>query len=138
MTRFFVKFLLSVMIGISAAVSLTAKAGTELKQTLREARVLAHETAQVALKTVGDLFSDTAVTVDVSAQGNANSSANAQQTLKLTGTGNLNLDLAPALDLDGSLSNKTSTKTNAKTNDTGLSSQDTIKSTLDLYLNLGQ
>lgn len=140
MTKFFVQFLLSVMIGISAAVGFSSEARGELKHAVREARILAQGTAQTALKTVSDLFTDTAVKFDVSAKGNANansSSTNAQENKLLTGAGNLNLDSTPAINLDGSPSANTRTKTDAKVQDAGLSSQDKVKSTLDLNFGFG-
>jgi len=140
MSKFFVQFLLSVMIGISAAVGFNPNAGAELKQAVREARHLAQGTAQAAFRTVSDLFSDTAVTLDASAESNAtadSSSADVQQNLLLTNAGNLNLDSTPARDLDGSFSTNARTKTDAKAENGDLSLTEKLKSTLDLNFGFG-
>ena len=140
MSKFFVQFLLSVMIGISAAVSFNPNAGAELKQAAREVRNLAQGTAQAAFKTVSDLFSDTAVTMDASTESNAtsnSSSADVQQNLLLTNTGNLNLDSTPAFNLDGTFSANARTKTDAKTENGDLSLTEKLKSTLDLNFGFG-
>ena len=140
MSKFFVQFMLSVMIGISAAVGFNPNAGAELQQVVREARNLVQGTAQAAFKTVSDLFSDTAVTMDASAESNAtsnSSSADVQQNLLLKNTGNLNLDSTPALNLDGTFSANARTKTDAKTENGDLSLTEKLKSTLDLDFGFG-
>lgn len=140
MSKFFVQFLLSVMIGISAAVGFNPNAGAELKQTVREARNLAQGTAQAAFRTVSDLFSDTAVTLEASAESNAtadSSSADVQQNLLLTNTGDLNLDSTPVLNPDGSFSANARTKTDAKVENGDLSLTEKLKSKLDLNFGFG-
>jgi len=140
MSKFFVQFLLSVMIGISAAVGFNPNAAAELKQAVREVRNLAQGTAQAAFKSVSDLFSDTAVTLEASAENNTtvdSSSADVQQKLLLTNSGNLNLDSTPALNLDGSLSANARTKTDAKAENGALNVTEKLKSTLDLDFGFG-
>jgi len=142
MTRFFAQLLLSVMIGLSAAVGFNLDARSELKQTLREAGTLVQGTAKAALKTAGDLFAQGdvkfAASMDASADGNveANSSSShargkGDADIQLTGDGTLKLDPSPVLNVDGSLSADSRTQVEVDTKNAGLDLKEKIKSALD-------
>src|SRR5512134_3229285 len=103
MSKFLIQFLLSAMIGVSAAAGFNANVRDGLKETVQDAKTLVRETAQTAFETVDDLLARTGamvdVAVDVSAEGEVNTSADDAQ---LIGAGDLNLTASPALNVDGS------------------------------------
>jgi hypothetical protein len=138
MTKFFAQFLLSVMIGVSAAAGFNSNARGTLKETVHAARIVIRETAHTAFETVGDLFTQTDVNldaaVDVASKGTANSSSTNAQ---LTGTGNLDLVAAPALSVDGSLAADARINAEAETENVDLSLSEKLKSTLGLTFGFG-
>ena len=138
MTKFFAQFLLSVMIGISAAAGFNSNIRGELKETVQEARSLVRETAQAAFETAGDLFTETDVTLDTSVAIAAEENADFSSTnTQLTGAGNLNLLAAPALSLDSSLATDVHVNADAETEAAELSLSEKLKSTLGLTFGFG-
>jgi len=138
MSKFFLQFLLSAMIGVSAAAGFNPNVSGELKETVKETKSLVRETAQAAFETVNDLLARTGVTVDasvdISTNGEVDSSANDAQ---LTGAGDLNPTVSPALNVDSSFAADTNFNVDAATEDAELNLSEELQSTLGLDLDAG-
>lgn len=138
MSKFLIQFLLSAMIGVSAAAGFNANVRDGLKETVQDARTLVRETAQTAFETVDDLLARTGVmvdvAVDVSAEGEVNTSADKAE---LIGADDLNLIASPALNVDGSFAADSNLNADAATEAGELSLSEELRSTLQLNLDAG-
>lgn len=138
MSKFLIQFLLSAMIGVSAAAGFNANVRDGLKETVQDARTLVRKTAQTAFETVDDLLARTGVmvdvAVDVSAEGEVNTSADDAQ---LIGAGDLNLTASPVLNVDGSFATDSNLNADAATEAGELSLSEELRSTLELNLDAG-
>lgn len=148
MSKFFIQMFLSVLIGLGAALGFSPHVREELNQTWHKTNASLQETANVTVKTDGDVVAQAKTSVSVSAQTNAKASI--KGNLKADTKANSNLDAqavaAGALigdslskpSLDTSL--KVDTQTSAKINTEGvdLNVKDKTKTTLDIGLDVGK
>jgi len=138
MSKFFLQFLLSAMIGVSAAAGFNSNGRGELKEMVQETKSLVRETTQAAFETVNDLLARTGVmvdaSVDISAEGEADSSVSAAQ---LTSAGDLNLTVLPGLNADSSFAADSNVNVDAATDDVELNLSEELQSTLGLDLDAG-
>jgi len=148
MSKFFAQLLLSIMIGVGAAVGFRSDVRGEVNKTLREAKVSLQETAKISLDQAGDVKTQVSTGVSVSAKTNANIKAsikgNAKTDAKAKGnlgvqvitTGDLLDDVVSTLSLDGSLNTNTQTNVGADAQGLELDLKNTAKSTLDVGLDI--
>ena len=148
MSRFFAQLLLSIMIGVGAAVGFRSDVRGELNKTLREAKVSLNERANIALDSAGDLKTQVNTAVSVSAKANANTKAsikgNAKSDAKAKGSldvqgitgGNLLDESLSDFSLDGSLDANSQTNIDVETEDLELDLKNKTKSGMDLDLSL--
>ena len=142
MSKFFVQLLLSVLVGVSAAVGFSPNA-VKVRQ---EAKASLRETVNIALQSVGNLTTQVKTNTSVSAQTQVKApiKSNAKADTKVKGSldaqvitgGNVlnDLNLSPEASLGGSLT--TNAQTTAGTNAQGVevNLKNTLKSVLDLNL----
>ena len=148
MSKFFAQLLLSIIIGVGAAVGFRSDVRGEVSKTLREAKVSLQETAKITLDSPGDVKTRVNTAVSVSAKTNANIKAsikgNAKTDAKAKGnlgvqvitTGDLLDDVVSTLSLDGSLNTNTQTNVGADAQGLELDLKNTAKSTLDVGLDI--
>src|SRR5687768_179578 len=146
MSKFFAQLLLSIMIGVGAAVGFRSDVRGEVNKTLREAKVSLQEAAKITLGSAGDVKTQVNTAVSVSAKTNANIKAfikgNAKTDAKAKGnagvqvitTGDLLEGVVPTLSLDGSLNTNTQTNVGADAQGLELDLKNKAKSTLDVGL----
>ena len=148
MSKFFAQLLLSIMIGVGAAVGFRSDVRGEVSKTLREAKVSLHETAKITLDSPGDVKTRVNMAVSVSAKTNANIKASIKGIAKtdakakgnldvqaITG-GNLLDNVASNISLDGSLNTNAQTNVGADVQGLELDLKNRAKSTLDVGLNI--
>jgi len=148
MSKFFPQLLLSIMIGVGAAVGFRSDVRGEVNKTLREAKVSLQETAKITLDSAGDMKTQVNTAVSVSAKakanikasikGNANTDAKAKGNFDaqaITGD-NLLGNVAPTLLLDGSLNSNSQTNIGADAQGLELDLKNKAKSTLDIGLDI--
>ena len=135
MYRFFTQLLLSVMIGVGAAVGFRSDVRGEVNKTSRQAKVSLNERANIALDSAGDVKTRVNTAVSVSARANASAKASIKGNAKVDAKAKGNLDVQvttggdllnsaiPDIPLDGSLNNAvpdisldSSLNTNSQTN----------------------
>jgi hypothetical protein len=142
MGKFFVQMLLSVMVGVGAALGLSSDVKSELRETLKDANAYLHEHANAIVENVHDLpvgmdkaistSSSTKVsaengnTLDVKVNTTLNSKGDAQSSL-------LN-NWFPSLSMDGFFSNKTQTDIETGVTNVDVGLKEKLKSTLGLGL----
>lgn len=142
MSKFFVQLLLSAVIGVGAAVGFRTEMRGELNKTLREAKVIINERANVDLKSTGDMKAQANTALSVSSKGITRISAkvNAKSDTKGKGSLNTQLNTGGALsnnlvtDLSPSGSLIANSQTNIGSNMQGLDLdlKNRINSTMDL------
>jgi hypothetical protein len=140
MSKFFIQMLLSVMVGVSAALGLSTDAKSELRESLREAKAYLHERANVVIENAHELTEkiDVAISTKTSAQASSDSTekldvkVNNSLSVKSDNGGSFLNSWIPGFSVDGLLSGKTQTdiKTDGSNLDVGLKEKTT--STLDL------
>jgi hypothetical protein len=148
MSTFFGRVLLSILIGVGAAVGFRSDVGGELDKTLREAKVSLSEKANIAVDSAREVKTRVNNSVLVSAQANANSKAsvkyNAKADAKTKGNldvqvitgGNLIDNVVSDLSVDGSLDTNSQTTVGADAQGPELDLKNKAKSTLDLSLDI--
>ena len=148
MPKFFAQLLLSIMIGVGAAVGFRSDVRGELNETVREAKVSLHETAKITLDSAANVKTQVNTAVTVSAKANTNIKAsikdNAKADAKAKGNvdlqvgpgGNLLNNVVPDLSLDGSLNTNSQTSAGVDAQGPGLDLKNKINSTLDIGLDI--
>ncbi len=148
MSKFFAQLLLSIMVGVGAAVGFRSDVRGEVNKTLREAKVSLQETAKITLDSAGDVKTQVNTAVSVSAKTNANIKAsikgNAKTEAQAKGnsdvqvitTGDLLDDVVSTLSLDGSLNTNSQTNVGADAQGLELDLKNRAKSTLDVGLDI--
>ena len=148
MSKLFAQLLLSIMIGVGAAVGFRSDVRGEVNKTLREAKVSLQETAKITLDPAGDVKTQVNTAVSVSTKTNANIKAsikgNAKTDAKAKGNsdvqaitgGNILDDVASNLSLDGSLNTNSQTNVGADAQGLELDLKNKAKSTLDVGLDI--
>ncbi|HEX9839161.1 MAG TPA: hypothetical protein VGA72_07445 [Anaerolineales bacterium] len=152
MSRFFAQLLLSVMIGVGAAVGFRSDVRGEVNKTSRQAKVSLNERANIALDSAGDVKTQVNTAVSVSARANTNAKASIKGNAKVDAKAKGNLDVQvttggdllnnviPDIPLDGSLDSSlnTNSQTNIGADAPGLvlDLKNKTQSTLDLGLDL--
>jgi len=148
MSKFFAQLLLSIMLGVGAAVGFRSDVRGELDKTVREAKVSLHETAKITLDSAANVKTQVNTAVTVSAKANTNVKAsikdNAKADAKAKGNvdlqvgpgGNLLNNVVPDLSLDGSLNTNSQTSAGVDAQGLGLDLKNKINSTLDIGLDI--
>jgi hypothetical protein len=151
-SRFFAQLLLSVMIGVGAAVGFRSDVRGQVNKTSRQAKVSLNERANIALDSAGDVKTQVNTAVSVSARANANAKASIKGNAKVDAKAKGNLDVQVTsggdllnnaitdISLDGSLDSSlhTNSQTNVGADVQGLvlDLKNETQSTLDLGLDL--
>jgi len=140
MSKFFVQMLLSVMVGVSAALGFSPAAKSELRDVLQDANAYLRERTNAVIENAHDLAGkmDAAISAKATSQASADGTekadvkVNSTLNVKSSNGGSLLGSWLPDLSLNGFFSNKTQTdvKTDGSSLEVGL--QEKIKSTLDL------
>ncbi|HEX9330789.1 MAG TPA: hypothetical protein VF896_02800 [Anaerolineales bacterium] len=143
MSKFIVQLLLSVVVGVSAAVSFRPDVRAGLKETFHEAKGIVRETTGLALGAVGDVMGQAKATISVSARVNTKTSQentkvdvkpNSNLEVQMTNGGALFNNVTSQLSVDGSSTVNSQTNGNANTQNAELSLKNKTKSTLDFSL----
>jgi hypothetical protein len=146
MSRFFAQLLLSIVLGVGAAVGFRSDVRGELNKTVREAKVSLHETAKITLNSAANVKTQVNTAVTVSAKANTNVKAsikdNAKADMKAKGNlqagagGNLLDQSLSDFSLDGSLNTNAQTTVGVDAEDLELDLKNQIKSALDVGLDI--
>jgi hypothetical protein len=148
MSRFFAQLLLSIMIGVGAAVGFRSDVRGEVNKTSRQAKVSLNERANIALDPAGDVKTQVNTAVSVSTRANATAKAsikgNAKADAKAKGNlgvqvttgGDLLNNAIPDIPLDSSLNTNSQTNVGADIQGLVLDLKNQTQSTLDLGLDL--
>lgn len=106
MSRFFVQLLLSLLVGVGAAVGFRPDVRGEVNKTLREAKGFIAETDEAALETAADV--STRVEADVSVSAEADSSVSAEDELEVEADAQADVDVDAEVDRGRPLRNNSS------------------------------
>lgn len=154
MSKFFAQLLLSIMIGVGAAVGVRSDVRGGVTKALREAKVSFQETAKITVDPAANVKTQVNTAVSVSAKKNAkvNVNANVKASIKdnakadVRAKGNLDVqvlnggdlleDVASTLSLDGSLDTNSQTTVGADAQGLELDLKNRLKSTLDVGLDI--
>jgi hypothetical protein len=140
MSRFFVQLLLSVVVGVSAAVGLgpqAIKIRQEAKASLREAVKIvftAADDTKLKLNTNTSVSAQTQVKTSIKDDAKLDSKAKGGLDARVTTGGTVLDDLDTDLSLDGSLTANTQTIAETEAGDIGLNLKDKINSALDFSI----
>jgi hypothetical protein len=143
MSKFFVQLLLSVMVGISAALGFNPQVKSQLHGAWQEVGTYLHETTNVVFKSANDLKPD--VNTGISVQAVSKSSAKGSENANLKVSSNVKVkdshekSLLGSLLLSFSLNNSagTQTQTSAGAETSAADVKLTEKTTTTLQLDLG-
>ena len=156
MYRFFSQLLLSMVIGVGAVVGFRSDVRGNFNKTLPDAKAVVNERANVSLKSIEDMKTQVSMSVSLSTKGKTALSAKATAKANAKLKGGLNMqansntqvstqvntggagssDLIPNVSLDSSLNTNSQTNLGAGLEDLDVDLKNTIKSGLDLQLNL--
>jgi hypothetical protein len=146
MSKFMVQLMLSVMVGVSAALGFNPHIKSQLHETWQGASTFLHQTTKAVIDTAGDLTAKVNAGISVKATSQASTKdsgkveVNVNSNLKAnSGNGDSLLDnLLPDFSVNNSLTNQTQTRveTDASGLDVGL--KDNAKSTLNIGLGSGK
>jgi hypothetical protein len=154
MSKFFAQLLLSIMIGVGAAVGVRSDVRGEVNKVIREAKVSLQETAKINVDPTANVKTQVNTAVSVSAKKdakvkvNANVKASIKDNAKVdvTSKGNVDVqrgsawnpleDVVPTLALDGALNTNVQTTVGAETQGLELDLKNRTKSTLDVGLDI--
>ena len=148
MSRFFAQLLLSVMIGVGAAVGFRSDVRGEVNKTSHQAKVSLNERANIALDSAGDVKTRVNTAVSVSTRANPNAKASIKGNAKVDAKAKGNLDVQvttggdlpnnaiPDIPLDGSLNTNSQPNVGADVQGLVLDLKNKTQSTLDLGLDL--
>ena len=140
MSRFFVQLLLSVVVGVSAAVGLGPqgiKIRQEAKASLREAVKIvftAADDVKIKLNTNTSVSAQTQAKTSIKDDVKLDSKAKDGLDARVTTGGTVLDDLDPDLSLDGSLTANTQTAAETEAGDIDLNLKDKINSALDFSI----
>lgn len=148
MSKFFAQLLLSIMIGVGAAVGVRSDVRGEVNKTLREAKVSLQETAKITLDSAANVKTQVNTAVSVSAKANTNVKASIKDNAKADAKAKGNLDVQvitggnlldqslSSFSVDGSLNTNSQTTVGADAQGLELDLKNKAKSTLDVGLDI--
>jgi hypothetical protein len=154
MSKLFAQLLLSIMIGVGAAVGVRSDVRGEVHKTFREAKVSFQETAKITVDSAANVKTQVNTAVSVSAKKNmkVNVSANvkasindnakvdartkANMDVQALNGGDILEDVVSTLALDGSLNTNSQTTVGADAQGLELDLKNRTKSTLDVGLDI--
>ncbi len=146
MNKFFVQLLLSVMVGISAALGFNPQMKSQLHNVWQEAGTYLHERTNVVFKNATALKTD--ANADIAVQTVSKSSVNSREKIDLkvnsnvkikSSNGNSHLgNLLPTFVLNSSTATQTQASAGADTSDPVIKLKDQTQSTLKLNLGSGK
>jgi hypothetical protein len=154
MSKFFAQLLLSIMIGVGAAVGVRSDVRGEVNKAIREAKVSLQETAKITVDPTANVKTQVNTAVSVSAKKdakvkvNANVKASIKDNAKVdvTAKGNVDVqgssawnpleDVVSTLALDGALNTNVQTTVGAEAQGLELDLKNRTKSTLDVGLDI--
>ena len=154
MSKFFAQLLLSIMIGVGAAVGVRSDGRGEVNKTVRDMKVALQETAKITVDPTAKVKTQVNTAVSVSAKKdakvkvNANVKASIKDNAKVdvTAKGNVDVqgsrawnpleDVVSTLALDGALNTNAQTTVGAEAQGLELDLKNRTKSTLDVDLDI--
>jgi len=146
MTKFFVQLLLSVIVGISAAMSFTPKVQTNLHKNLVQASTSLQETASVAIENANKVTAKISTAVSIKANTEISPESKEKVDLKLKNNMNAKINngessldnLLPDVSANNSFINEFQTNVEADTAVLDVELKDKSKSALGLDLGVGK
>lgn len=152
MSKFFAQLVLSVVLGVGAAVGFRSDVRGELHKTLREAKVVINEKVNIDLKSTGDVKTQANTSVSVSSKGKTGVSAKVTVKANLKSKDNLSsqvssnaqvstggavsTDLIPNVSLDSSLDTNSQPNLGVGLQDLDVDLKNTLESSLELDLKI--
>ncbi len=146
MTKFFVQLLLSVIVGISAAMSFTPTVQANFHKDLVQANTALQETVSVAIENANRVTAKLSTAVSVKANTEISPKSKEKVDLKLKNNVNAKItdggsplgNLLPDVSVNNSFINETQANVEADTAILDMELKDKSKSALDLGLGLGK
>jgi len=133
MSKFFVQFLLSLAVAVSAAVGFSPNMRGEVNQALREAKSFAHGVTQPIFHRAAGVEAD----VDVSAEAAGEMESRIESDLEADLDFDQAVDSRSQAEVEASLSAESDVKSQAESNKAKLDLENEIESQLDLEVGIG-
>ena len=141
MSKFFVQTMLSVMVGVSAALGFIPHIQSQLDDTWQEASAFLHETTNAVLDTSNALTTKVNAAISVKATSQASTKDSEKVEIKVnsnlqakTNGGSLLDNLLPEVSANNSFTTATQTQVETDPSSLDVSLKDNIKSTLNIGL----